>query len=218
MELTNYTYESLRMVPIQTGSMANNCYIVADTERKECVVIDASFDFQQVLRKIEEEGWRWTALWLTHAHFDHIYGAKLTETEGRDVPIALHPDDEAIRTGGGSARVGQARGGNCPAPRIPIADGTRLTVGKYGFTVLHTPGHSPGSVCYYCAAAGWLFSGDTVFYHDHGRIDLFGGSQRQIEASINTRVLTLPDETLIFPGHEAFTSVGAERPFFGQYF
>lgn len=218
MELTNETYENLRLVPIQTGPMANNCYIVADTEKKECVVIDASFDFEQVTRKIDAEGWRWIGFWATHAHYDHIYGAKYTKTDGRDIPIALHPDDEPIRIGEGGARMGQLRGVRCPEPAIRLLDGMTLWVGSYRFTVLHTPGHSPGSVCYYCAAAGWLFSGDTVFYHDHGRTDLYGGSQSTIEKSINTKILTLPDETLIFPGHESFTSVGAERPFFGQYF
>lgn len=218
MELENKTFETLRLVPIQTGPMANNVYILADTEAKECVVVDASFDFQQVLNKIEAEGWEWKRLWATHGHFDHVYGAKAVQLDGRNVPFALHPGDEPIRTGGGSARSGQNPGIKTPEPSIWLEDGMDLKVGKYQFTVLHTPGHSPGSVCFYCPAAGWLFSGDTVFFHDHGRTDLYGSSQSAIENSINTKILTLPDETLIFPGHDAFTSVGAERPFFGRYF
>lgn len=218
MELENKTFETLRLVPIQTGPMANNVYILADTEAKECVVVDASFDFQQVLSKIEAEGWEWKGLWATHGHFDHVYGAKAVQLGGRNVPFALHPGDEPIRTGGGAARNGQNPGIKTPEPSVWLEDGMDLKVGKYQFTVLHTPGHSPGSVCFYCPAASWLFSGDTVFFHDHGRTDLYGSSQSAIENSINTKILTLPDETLIFPGHDAFTSVGAERPFFGRYF
>lgn len=218
MELAPYRYENLLMIPFQVGVMDNNNYLIADTVREEAVVIDSSDNFQTIIDRMATEGWEWKALWATHAHFDHVYHSMLTIAGGRNIPIAMHPGDEIIRVQRCSAREGFPGTIDCPEPQIVLADGMKLYVGDYEFIVYHTPGHSPGSVVYYCPAAGWLFTGDLVFYHDHGRTDLIGGSQSQIENSINTKVLSLPDETVIFPGHGQFTSVGVERPFFGQYF
>ncbi len=127
----------------------------------------------------------------------------------------MHPDDEIIRENGGIASnssAGQEK--YCPKPAIHLRDGMTLAVGKYEFQVLHTPGHAPGHCCFYQKEAGWLFTGDLIFYHDCGRTDLLGGNPAALMNSIREKILTLPDETLIFPGHEEFSSVGAEKPYY----
>ena len=103
---------------------------------------------------------------------------------------------------------------NTPKPVMDLEDGKLLHVGNYTFQTLYTPGHAPGHCCFYCEQAGWLFSGDLVFFQSYGRTDLTGGSEAVLMKSIREKVLTLPDETLVMPGHEDFTTVGDEKVFY----
>ncbi|HOG21301.1 MAG TPA: MBL fold metallo-hydrolase [Flexilinea sp.] len=215
MNNPSYQYEDLTMIPFQSGPLLNNTYLIADRKSKECIAIDPSFFFEQVLEKIDREQWNFKAIWLTHAHFDHIAGIRSAVKSYPQIPIAMHPDDEIIRENGGIASnssAGQEK--YCPKPAIHLRDGMTLAVGKYEFQVLHTPGHAPGHCCFYQKEAGWLFTGDLIFYHDCGRTDLLGGNPAALMNSIREKILTLPDETLIFPGHEEFSSVGAEKPYY----
>ena len=97
---------------------------------------------------------------------------------------------------------------------IAHLNGMILNVGKYEFEVLFTPGHAPGHCCFYCREAGWLFSGDLVFWHSYGRTDLTGGNEETLMQSIRERILTLPEDTLILPGHENYTTVKDEKIFY----
>jgi glyoxylase-like metal-dependent hydrolase (beta-lactamase superfamily II) len=215
MILQQYEFENLKMIPFQAGFLDNNTYLLADTTAKECVVIDPSSGFEQAVKKIRQEGWNLNAFWLTHAHFDHVINAHYAAEANPPIPIAMHPADELIRASGGIAKpdyTGIPVG--CPKPSVDLADGMILKVGDYDFTVLHTPGHSPGSCCFYCKSAGWLFSGDLVFYESYGRTDLIGSNTDALFRSIREKVLVLPDETVIFPGHNDFTSVEHEKKFY----
>lgn len=219
MKLETFTFESLKMIPYQAGPIDNNTYLLADTETKTCVVIDPSYGFEEALETIQQEGWQIQAFWLTHAHYDHTIHASYAGQVTPSIPIALHPDDLPIWEAGGTARLDQKENEpSYPKPSIALADGMSLQTGRYSLTVLHTPGHSPGGCCFYLQEAGWLFSGDTVFYESFGRTDLYGGSMEVELRSIQNKVLTLPDETIIFPGHNDFTTVQRERHFYAANF
>lgn len=215
MNIQEVSFETLHVVPFICGPIENNTYALYDEESKDCVIIDPSFAFDRVLAILEEHGFRPREYWLTHAHYDHIVGTAYPASRKLNVASHLHPEDkplfrEAIQT--------QKRMipfiADCPEPVTDLSDGFMLHVGRYQFSTLFTPGHAPGHCCFYCKEAGWLFSGDLVFLHSYGRTDLTGGSLKTLMKSIREKVLTLPENTLILPGHEDYTFVRDEKVFY----
>ncbi len=215
MNVQELVYGSLHAVPFVRGYIDNNTYAVYDADSKDCVVIDPSFSFNSILSALEESGIRPREYWLTHAHFDHIVGTAYPESVEAGIPSRLHPLDEPLFE---EARTSMSKAlpiiKNAPRPRLDLEDGMTLNVGPYEFRVLFTPGHAPGHCCFYCEEAGWLFSGDLVFYHSYGRTDLTGGDEDVLMDSIRTKILTLPPDTLILPGHEDYTRVRDEKVFY----
>ena len=197
------------------GPMGNNVYLLGDRESKDAVVIDPSFDFQAVLAFAEENEWVLRQIWLTHAHFDHIAGAsQITGAYHPPLPIGLHPEDEGwYQMEGGAGKFGLS----IPQPppvSIRFMDGMTLSLGSTGeamVDVIHTPGHSPGHVMFYCEKINALFCGDVIFREGIGRTDLPGGNSAELIRSIREKVLTLPDDTKLLPGHGPETTVGYER-------
>lgn len=215
MIVQEVSFDTLHAMPFICGPIANNTYVLYDEESKDCVVIDPSFSFDQVLAKTAEIGYKPREYWLTHAHFDHIIGTAYPESLALNIKAHLHPQDEilfdeALRTMKQQIPFIM----NCPRPVSDLTDRGELQVGKYRFTTLFTPGHAPGHCCFYCEQAGWLFSGDLVFYHSYGRTDLTGGNEAVLMKSIRERILTLPPETLILPGHEDYTRVRDEKVYY----
>lgn len=207
----------IEIVPIQLGSMGNNTYLVGDPESGEAVVIDPSFDSEIVLTKTEQRGWKLTAIWLTHAHFDHIAGVKtLAEAFEPHLPVGLHPDDIPLFQQGGGSRTFDIQIDAGPRPTIHFEHEQVLRLGKNYLEVRHTPGHTPGHVVFYSAEAQVVFCGDLIFYHSVGRTDLPGGDLAALLQSIYTQILTLPPETRLLSGHGPETTVeeeSAENPF-----
>ena len=201
----------MKILSLTLGPVQTNTYIVADSETNEAVVIDPAWDGETIAQTAEEQGWQVKAIWLTHAHFDHIGGvADLIKSLPEPVPVYLHPDDyELYRDGGSAARFGiHIEPG--PEP-FPLEHGQILTVGNYTFETRHTPGHRPGHSVFYCAQTSTLFSGDLLFYHSVGRTDLPGGDWTTLEESIRCQVYVLPDKTQVYSGHGDVTSVGDEK-------
>lgn len=212
MIVQEVTFEKLHAVPFICGPIYNNTYALFDEESKDCVIIDPSFAFDQVLEKIYKLGYRPREYWLTHGHYDHFVGTAYPESVVLGIPTHMHPKDEILFREGSTTMTGAIPFiQNSPKPVMDLEDGKTLNVGKYSFTVLFTPGHAPGHCCFYCPAAGWLFSGDLIFCQDYGRTDLTGGNETQLFRSIREKVLTLPPETLILPGHEDYTFVKDEK-------
>ncbi len=202
------------------GMLGCNCAIVADTESGEALVIDPGDEADRILEVLSRNHLRPVGLLHTHAHFDHVGASALLARE-TGAPILLHQDDVPLY----AALREQGRMFGLPVPEPGtvdrlIADGDRVACGAGSLEVMHTPGHSPGSVCFRLhGARGLLFSGDTLFRRGIGRTDLFGGSYDQILSSLTRRLLPLPGDLAVIPGHGDGTTIGEEarlNPFVGS--
>jgi glyoxylase-like metal-dependent hydrolase (beta-lactamase superfamily II) len=195
------------------GPLACTCTIVADRERGEAIVVDGGADIDAVVARLTRLGVRAVRLLHTHAHIDHI-GAFAELRERTGAPGLLHPADLPLY----AAMREQARWLGLPVPRVlpldgDLAEGDRLSAGGATLEVLHTPGHTPGSVSFALTAGGLtrLLSGDTLFAGSVGRWDIGGTSLEDIVRSIHTKLFAYPDGTLVIPGHGPATTVGDEK-------
>ena len=203
------------------GPLGCNCSIVGDPNTKEAVVVDPGDEPDRILEALSESGFHPVALVHTHAHFDHMgCSALLKRITG--APILLHEGDRPLYHN--LLEQGQMFGLTMDAPGIVdrlLVHGDRIACGKNELEVLHTPGHTPGSLCFRiaCEDGDVLFSGDTLFRRSIGRTDLWGGSTPQILVSIKERLLTLPGALRVIPGHGAETTIaeeGRRNPFVGD--
>lgn len=203
---------TLEIVPFTLGPAHTNAYLVADPETCEAAVIDPSWDGHLILAEAQKRGWRIAHLWLTHAHFDHIGGAGAIADALNPLPmVALHPADHALwRTGGGAALFGFKIDPG-PEPTIDFEHGQHLRLGSNLLEVRYAPGHTTGHVVLYCAANGVCFCGDLIFAGGVGRTDLPGGNWETLVHSIRAQIYTLPEETILLPGHGPQTTVGEEK-------
>jgi hydroxyacylglutathione hydrolase len=203
---------------LPVGMLQCNCHIVGDPVTREAIVIDPGDDVEIILEVIARHGLKVRAILITHSHIDHVIGLKkMRETTG--APVLMHKDDLDLY----QQVEMQAEWIHWATPELTEVDefldeGKSIKWGNYELRAIHTPGHTKGSVCLYLpreAAAvnepGLLFAGDTLFEGSIGRTDLWGGSMREILRSIKTKVLALPDETIVFPGHGPITTIGVER-------
>nr|UXE46244.1 hydroxyacylglutathione hydrolase GloC [uncultured bacterium] len=195
------------------GPLQCNCSIVGDESTGECMVIDPGDEIEEVLVRVQRHGLRVKQIVVTHAHIDHVGGAmKLKAATG--APILLNHNDTALL---GMLPEQAAWIGVQDPGRVVIdetaRDGGKLAIGggNLSATILHTPGHTEGSICLYFPAEQKLIAGDTLFAGSIGRTDLPGGSFEKIMHSLHNVVLSLPDETVVIPGHGPVTTIGRER-------
>jgi glyoxylase-like metal-dependent hydrolase (beta-lactamase superfamily II) len=202
----------LEIVSFVLGPVQTNTYLLADLNTGEAVIVDPAWDDLVILENAEERDWRITAIWLTHAHFDHVAGALAILEKIDPCPwMALHPDDRPLWQVQGGAPFFGMKIELGPEPSASLEHGQILKVGSLEFEVRHTPGHTPGHVVFYCAEERVVFCGDVIFYGGIGRTDLPGGSYQTLMQSIHTQILTLPDDTRLLSGHGPETFVGRER-------
>ena len=196
---------------LPVGPLQCNCSVVGDEESREALVIDPGDEVEDVLALVRRHQLTVKQIIITHAHIDHVGGAmKLKRATG--APILLNQSDYALlkMLDEQAAWVGMAPPGAVTVD-AGLADADTLRAGKLIATVMHTPGHTQGSVCLYFEPEKKLIAGDTLFAGSIGRTDLPGGSFQQIIRSLRERVLALPDETLVIPGHGPLTTIGKER-------
>jgi glyoxylase-like metal-dependent hydrolase (beta-lactamase superfamily II) len=202
----------LEVISLVLGPVETNSYLVADTRINEAVVVDPAWDGQVIAAEAGRRGWRITAIWLTHAHFDHIAGAAgIAQQVHPPPPVALHPDDLPLWEAQGGAPFFGLRIDPGPRPSIPLSHAQSLRLGGYTFEVRHAPGHTPGHVVFYSASEKLAFCGDVIFMSGIGRTDLPGGSYKTLMSSIQMQILSLPDEARLLSGHGPETTVGQER-------
>jgi hydroxyacylglutathione hydrolase len=196
---------------LPVGPLQCNCSVIGDETTLDAMVIDPGDDIDGIVAIIRKHNLKVKQIVITHAHIDHVGGAmKLRTLTG--APILLNQNDYALL----KMLDVQATWVGMPAPgdvKIDsgLSHGETLSAGSLSANVLHTPGHTEGSVCVYFPAEKLLIAGDTLFAGSIGRTDLPGGSLEKIMRSLHQRVLALPDETLVIPGHGPKTTIGDER-------
>jgi hydroxyacylglutathione hydrolase len=191
------------------GVFEENCYLLADEQASRGVLIDPGDEADQLIEMLTASGVTLDAIWLTHAHIDHI-GAVAEVVRHFDVPVYLHPLDLPYYTRL-SARAAEMYGIPFEQPEVPVrelADGDVLECGGLRFTVMHVPGHAPGLVSF--NGHGVAFGGDLLFAGSIGRTDLPLASPTDMDSSLE-RFATLSDETIVYPGHGPETTVGREK-------
>ena len=194
------------------GMFASNCFIVGSETTKKGMIIDPGADAKAILKAVSDMGLSIVLIVATHNHIDHV-GALRQVKDATGADFAVHEDDaESMMPSAFGRMVGVVMGGSLkasPKPDRLLRDGDVITIGDLKFSVLHTPGHSAGGIS--LLGDGIVFSGDTLFNLGIGRTDLPGGDYATLINSIVTRLMSLPDDTVVYPGHGPRTTIGAER-------
>jgi hydroxyacylglutathione hydrolase len=199
--------ETLYLKQMELGPMQNFVYLIGDPETRDCIVVDPAWDIEQILNTLAEDGMRLTGVLVTHTHQDHVGGHLF----GFDIPgieellesvpakVYVHKAEREFLHGFGSDLV-------------KVDGGDTVEVGRIAVTFIHTPGHTPGSQCF--LVDGRLVSGDTLFIRSCGRTDLPGSDPKEMYTSLTQRLGALPDDTVVFPGHNyggISTTIGDEK-------
>ena len=214
---------------LPVGMLQCNCHIVGDPSSREAIVIDPGDDASRILAVLERHHLKVVAIVITHAHIDHVVGLRRIH-DATGAPVYLHAEDLGLYRllDQQAAWIGWKTPDQVQIDEL-VREGSVIRWGGYEFQVIHTPGHTPGSICLYMPSpshagihqagkpapadrfAGRLFAGDTLFAGSIGRTDLWGGSFEEIIRSLRGKLLCLPDETLVYPGHGSATTIGEER-------
>jgi glyoxylase-like metal-dependent hydrolase (beta-lactamase superfamily II) len=196
---------------LAVGPLQCNCSVIGDEASHEAMVIDPGDDIEDVLALVRKHNLQVKQIVITHAHIDHVGGAmKLRASTG--APILLNQSDYALlkMLDVQAAWIGVPTPGKVEIDRS-VSTGETVSAGSHTAKILHTPGHTEGSICLYFEAEKKLIAGDTLFAGSIGRTDLPGGSMQKIMRSLHDTVLALPDETVVIPGHGEVTTIGEER-------
>lgn len=193
---------------IPVGALQVNCVVIGCPVTHKAALVDPGADVEQIVQALDKHGLSIELILNTHGHFDHI-GANVVFKERSGAPLLIHRADvPLLQLASAQAAAYGLQADNSPAPDRMLDGGELLQVGELEIEVLHTPGHSPGGVCYYLD--GLVVSGDTLFAGSIGRTDLPGGDYGQLLQSIHDKLAGLPSQTRVVPGHGPLTRIGDE--------
>ena len=199
------------MVKIKTltvGPLSENCYVIYDELSKDAVIIDPGADGEEILEEVENLNVK--AILATHGHLDHVGQVGYLKSK-IDVPFYMNKRDEFLINNEIFPNFAYIiKAVSCPSPDFDLKEGDILEFGRLELTVIETPGHTPGSVCFYNQEEKIVIVGDTLFYQSVGRTDLPGGDGRLLEQSLK-KLMELPDETVVYSGHGPKTTIGKEK-------
>ncbi len=196
---------------LTVGPFQENCFVLGDEESGVGAIIDPGDEAARIAMAVEETGLEIGTIIVTHAHIDHV-GAVAALAEEYSCPVLMHAEAEPmLKELPTQAMMMGLRFGKVPAVDRYVEDGETLEVGDLRLRSLYTPGHAPGHVAFYIEDEGLVLSGDALFAGSVGRVDLPGGSMEVLMQSIEERLLTLPDETVVYSGHGPLTTIGNER-------
>ena len=181
----------LELQQMVLGPVYTNCYFLKNKETGEALIVDPADSPKRIFQKVEDMGAKPVGILLTHGHFDHIMAVQAVKAEYQIPVYACRQEEEMLREPSVNMQVFEAAG--------------------FSIQMLHTPGHTKGSCCYYLKDERVLFSGDTLFCGSVGRTDFPGGSSREIRESLHKLLNALPDETNVYPGHDTSTTIGYEK-------
>lgn len=203
---------TIQIDTLPLGSLQANCYLLTASTGPAAVAIDPGGDVAPLLARLRQRARTLTHILLTHAHFDHIGGvAALVAATG--AALAVHAEDVPLLRRRGGALEWGFEVPACPEPSLLVQPGQRLDLEVASLQALFVPGHTPGHLAFYCAEAQSVFTGDVLFQGSIGRTDLPGGNAAQLLRSIRENLFTLPDETVVYPGHGPSTTIGDEKQF-----
>ncbi len=204
---------NFKLIELTVGMVMTNCYIGYNDDTREAFIVDPGDDARRISQAVREQKLNVKAILLTHGHFDHIMAVPELKAEF-GVPVYAHEAEEGLlqdtQMNLSAPWVGRAL--SLSAEQL-LKDGEKFELAGFEIQAIHTPGHTAGGVSYYLEAEKVLFSGDTLFRGSYGRVDLPTASGAEIARSINEKLLPLPEETAVYPGHERETTIGSERKY-----
>ena len=204
-------YETLTL-----GPMGNNIYFLIDEDTQDCVIIDPGFLPRTQLDFFKQKGWNLRQIWITHGHFDHTAGVKtISEAFEPPVPIAMHPTSFDWARQNPSAGLFGVKVDDVPRVDIPLVHGTHLAINPHSdekvVEVRDVSGHNPGSVIFYCPELKIAMVGDAIFKESIGRTDFAGSNHNLLLKNIREQIYSLPEDTVLLPGHMGATTVWHEK-------
>ena len=193
------------------GPVQTNCYFAVNDDTKEVIIIDPGASAKQLAEKIKEQGLKPAAILLTHGHFDHAGAAKALAAQYDILVYAHEKEAETLEDSRMNLSGPLAGGATTYHADVFLKDEQELTLAGLHMRVLFTPGHTPGGCCYYFPREDVLFSGDSLFCGSVGRTDFPGGSMRTLVDSVRNKLMSLPENTIVYPGHDIETTIEQER-------
>ena len=193
-----------------TGILSTNCYVAWNEQTKEAVIVDPAAYSKKLAEFLREEGLKPQAVLLTHGHFDHIMGLDAL-LEEYPVPVYVHEAEKGLIADPKTNLSLTYTNGYVFEDATYVTDGQKIAAAGVTFEVLFTPGHTSGGCCYYAETENMLFSGDTLFRCSVGRSDLPTGDETTLIRSIKEKLLVLPENTVVYPGHKAATTIQTEK-------
>ena len=201
----------IKVYSIRVSVFSTNCYLVKNGSTGEGFLIDPGDYAEKIIEVIKEKEVKLTAIYLTHGHLDHFMATERIKEE-YNVPVYCHEAELAVLADPVQNLTNRfMRSGYVFTDAIGLKDGTEFVAAGIPVKLLHTPGHTPGGCYYYLPQDGYLFSGDTLFYHSVGNTEFPGGSMGTLARSIREKLYTLPEETRVYAGHGESTDIGSEK-------